>query len=105
VKMDGVNGAGNWLSKAFSKHIKRAEFPELAKGRYGFHSLRKTAVESMKAAKVPLEWRCAYVGHNLEEEHVEAYSGEYGPAQMLEAVAPGLNWKLDMDGLRGVLNE
>jgi len=105
VKMDGVNGAGNWLSKAFSKHILRAQFPKLDKGRYGFHSLRKTAVETMKAAKVPLEWRCAYVGHNLEEEHVEAYSGEYGPAQMLEAVAPGLSWKLDLDGLRRVLHE
>ena len=103
VKMDGVNGAGNWLSKAFSKHIERAQFPKLAKGRYGFHSLRKGAVETMKAAKVPLEWRCAYVGHDLEEEHVEAYSGEYGPAQMLEAVAPGLNWKLNLDGLRVLL--
>lgn len=103
VKMDGVNGAGNWLSKAFSKHIERAQFPKLAKGRYGFHSLRKTAVETMKAAKVPLEWRCAYVGHDLEEEHVEAYSGDYGPGQMLEAVAAGLRWNLNLEGLRGLL--
>ncbi len=103
VKVDGVNGAGNWLSKAYARHIGRAKFPELAKGRYGFHSLRKTAVQAMKAAKVPLEWRCAYVGHDLDEQHVETYSGAYGPLAMLDAVAHGLKWGLNLTSIRAVL--
>lgn len=54
----------------------------------------------MKSAKVPLEWRCAYVGHDLDEEHVETYSGEYRGREMLEIVAPGLGWAIDLAGMR-----
>lgn len=77
VKVGAVNGAGNWLSKAFTRHVDAVGITKPAKGKYGFHSLRKTAIQTMKSAKVPLEWRCAYVGHDLDEEHVETYSGEY----------------------------
>jgi hypothetical protein len=52
---------------------------------------------------VPLEWRCAYVGHELDEEHVETYSGDYSPADMLASVAPGLGWEIDLAGVRRAL--
>lgn len=61
VKIGSVNGAGNWLSKAFTRHIAGVGIGQPEKGKFGFHSLRKGAVQSMKSAKVPLEWRCAYV--------------------------------------------
>lgn len=102
-KVGAVNGAGNWLSKAFTRHIGVAGIEKPAKGKYGFHSLRKTAIQTMKASHVPLEWRCAYVGHDLDEEHIEAYSGEYGPREMLAEVAKGLGWGLDLDAVREVL--
>jgi hypothetical protein len=57
----------------------------------------------MKSAKVPLEWRCAYVGHDLDEEHVETYSGDYGPREMISAVRGGLEWALNLLGIRQVL--
>jgi len=104
VKLGAVNGQGQWLGKAFTRHWHAVGLKKPAKGKIGFHSLRKTAIQTMKAAKVPLEWRCAYVGHDLDEEHVEAYSGEYGPKEMLEAVVPGLGWNLNLDGLRRLLN-
>jgi len=100
VKANGVNGMGNWLSKAFTRHIEAMKVPKPAKGKYGFHSLRKTAIQTMKAAKVPLEWRCAYVGHDLDEEHVETYSGEYRANEMLDIVAPGLNWSILLPAIR-----
>jgi integrase len=103
VKVGAVNGAGNWLSKAFTRHIEAVGITKPAKGKYGFHSLRKTAIQTMKSAKVPLEWRCAYVGHDLDEEHVETYSGEYAPRDMLVAVRQGLDWSLDLSRLRETL--
>lgn len=103
VKVGAVNGAGNWLSKAFTRHIEAVGIEQPAKGKYGFHSLRKTAIQTMKSAKVPLEWRCAYVGHELDEEHVEAYSGEYEPKEMLGVVASGLGWDLVLPDIRKVL--
>jgi len=103
VKIGAVNGAGNWLSKAFTRHIESVGIEQPAKGKFGFHSLRKTAIQTMKSAKVPLEWRCAYVGHELDEEHVETYSGDYLPTDMLASVAPGLGWNLVLPDIRKVL--
>lgn len=103
VKVGAVNGQGQWLSKAFTRHIEAVGITKPAKGKYGFHSLRKTAIQTMKSAKVPLEWRCAYVGHDLDEEHVETYSGEYGPKEMREIVSTGLCWGLNICALRSKL--
>lgn len=103
IKIGSVNGQGDWLSKAFGRHIEAVGIPKPDKGKFGFHSLRKTAAQTMKAAKVPLEWRCAYMGHDLDEEHVEIYSGGYGPREMREIVGPGLRWALRLASVRKVL--
>jgi integrase len=103
VKIGSVNGQGDWLSKAFGRHVEAVGITKPEKGKYGFHSLRKTAIQTMKTAKVPLEWRCAYVGHELDEEHVETYSGEYGPREMLDLLMSGLGWRLDLSRIRQVL--
>jgi len=103
VKIGSVNGQGDWLSKAYGRHIEAVGIPKPPKGKYGFHSLRKTAIQTMKAAKVPLEWRCAYVGHDLDEEHVETYSGEYGPQEMRDITLRGLKWGLHLPKIQVLL--
>src|SRR5690606_29617537 len=50
------NGAGNWISKAFSLHVARpgTDWPEAKRG---FHSRRKTVVQQMQTTGVPSEVR------------------------------------------------
>jgi integrase len=105
VKLGSVNGQGDWLSKAYGRHILAVGIAKPGRGKHGFHSLRKTAIQKMKSAKVPLEWRCAYVGHDLDEEHVETYSGEYGPRDMLDFIKSGLNWGLNLSDVADLLNQ
>lgn len=57
----------------------------------------------MKDGGVSLEWQCAYVGHELDEEHVETYSGDDAPGTMLEIVAPGLGSAMYLASVRSVL--
>lgn len=90
VKMDGVNGAGNWLSKAFTRHVTaHLRLPE--KGKFGFHSLRKSVVQGLQTVGVPSELRAAYVGHELGDEHHGAYSRKPTMTELLAQVS-GLAW-------------
>jgi integrase len=86
VKLDGVNGAGNWLSKAFTRHVeKNVRLPE--KGKFGFHSLRKSVVQGLQTAGVSSEMRAAYVGHELGDEHHGAYSRKPTMSELLGEVS------------------
>lgn len=67
-----VNGPGNWLSNAFSRHV-LATVGTPEKGKFSFHSLRKTVVQGLQSAGVTAELCAAYVGRELE--HHGAYSG------------------------------
>jgi integrase len=90
VKVDGVNGAGNWLSKAFTRHVeKNLALPE--KGKFGFHSLRKSVVQGLQSVGVSSEHRAAYVGHDLGDEHHGTYSRRPRMGELLEAVGK-LDW-------------
>jgi integrase len=90
VKVDGVNGAGNWLSKAFTRHVeKNLTLPE--KGKFGFHSLRKSVVQGLQTAGVSSEHRAAYVGHELGDEHHGTYSRRPRMGELLAEVAK-LTW-------------
>jgi integrase len=90
VKMDGVNGAGNWLSKAFTRHVTaHIKLPE--KGKFGFHSLRKSVVQGLQTAGVSSELRAAYVGHELGDEHHGAYSRKPTMRELLAEVSR-LKW-------------
>ena len=93
VKVNGVNGSGNWLSKAFTRHVE-AHLPRPEKGKFGFHSLRKTVVQGLQTAGVPAEIRAAYVGHELDDEHHAAYSRAPTMKELLAAVKK-LNWSVD----------
>ncbi len=86
AKADAVNGPGQWLSKVFSRHIERhLKKPE--KGKYGFHSLRKTVVQRLQDLGIEAEFRAAYVGHELDDEHHAAYSRPPTMPELLEKIS------------------
>jgi len=86
VKVGGVNGPGNWLSKAFSRHVE-AIVGKPEKGKFGFHSLRKTVVQGLQSAGVAAELRAAYVGHELDDEHHGAYSRKPTMEELMKAIS------------------
>lgn len=90
VKTDGVNGMGNWLSKAFSRHV-LATVGKPEKGKFGFHSLRKSFIQGLQTLGVASELRAAYVGHELDDEHHAAYSRAPTMKELLDAVSK-LDW-------------
>lgn len=73
AKATAVNGQGNWITKAFSRHL-----AEVGKGwapaKRGFHSLRKTFIQELQGAGVVSELRAQIVGHELDDEHHSTYS-------------------------------
>lgn len=95
------NGAGNWISKAFSLHVARTgkNWPEAKRG---FHSLRKTVVQQMQTAGVPSEVRAQLVGHDLDDEHHATYSRRFTAAELLPWLSR-LAYGLDLDALRPLL--
>ncbi|HET9818904.1 MAG TPA: site-specific integrase [Rhodanobacteraceae bacterium] len=103
AKVGGVNGMGNWLSKAFSYHLRR-EKVTIEKGRLGFHSLRSTLTQRLQDGGIHPEVRAAIEGHELDDEHHASYSRDITPAEMLAALNK-VNFGLDLGGLRTVLND
>lgn len=103
VKVGSVNGMGNWLSKAFSRHLDACKVDAGAIGRVGFHSLRKTVIQAMQTGGVSSEHRAQFVGHDLDDEHHAAYSRDYTPAEQLKVIGPTLRWPLDLAAVRGAL--
>lgn len=95
------NGAGNWISKAFSLHVARTgkDWPEAKRG---FHSLRKTVVQQMQTTGVPSEVRAQLVGHDLDDEHHATYSRRLTAAELLPWLSR-LSYGLDLDELRPLL--
>lgn len=76
-----LNGQGDWLSKAFGRHLSAA-LPRPETGKLGFHSFRKT----LQAQGVEAELRAAYVGHDLDDEHHNTYSDDVPKKHVLDAI-------------------
>lgn len=92
AKAAAVNGQGNWITKAFSRHL-----AEVGKGwepaKRGFHSLRKTFIQELQGAGVVSELRAQIVGHELDDEHHATYSRDFTVAEKLNGLAehsPGM---------------
>jgi integrase len=85
VGKGAMNGAGDWLSKAFGRHIKLA-LPAPDVGKLGFHSFRKTVIQTLQAAGVTAELRAAYVGHELDDEHHNSYGMDAPKDQVMDAI-------------------
>ncbi|ASK94493.1 integrase [Xanthomonas citri pv. vignicola] len=92
AKATAVNGQGNWITKAFSRHL-----AEVGKGwepaKRGFHSLRKTFIQELQGAGVVSELRAQIVGHELDDEHHATYSRDFSAVEKLNGLgvhSPGL---------------
>ncbi|UDI82186.1 integrase [Xanthomonas citri pv. mangiferaeindicae] len=92
AKATAVNGQGNWITKAFSRHL-----AEVAKGwepaKRGFHSLRKTFIQELQGAGVVSELRAQIVGHELDDEHHATYGRTFSAVEKLRGLgahSPGL---------------
>lgn len=92
AKATAVNGQGNWITKAFSRHL-----AEVGKGwepaKRGFHSLRKTFIQELQGAGVVSELRAQIVGHELDDEHHSTYSRDFTAVEKLSGLgahSPGL---------------
>ncbi|MFA0924978.1 site-specific integrase [Xanthomonas fragariae] len=93
AKATAVNGQGNWITKAFSRHL-----AEVGKGwapaKRGFHSLRKTFIQELQGAGVVSELRAQIVGHELDDEHHSTYSRDFTVSEKLGGLrghSPGLS--------------
>lgn len=90
AKAGNVNGMGNWLSTAFSRHlIALGIHSKSGKGKVGFHSLRKTFIQTAQSAGIRSEARAQMVGHELADEHHDIYSSTFTCKQLLEGVGSG----------------
>jgi integrase len=93
AKADAKNGAGNWITKSFSRHLEEVgnNWP---KAKRGFHSLRKTLIQELQGLGVSSELRAQLVGHELDDEHHATYSRSFTAKEKLEglkSVSPGLS--------------
>lgn len=106
MRIDGRAGAGNALSKCFSYYLCPLGIkPWRAAGIVGFHSLRKTVIQTLQGSDLSAERHRALVGHEAGED---VHAGDYmraWSAKELSAFFPGLTWGawLDFDELRPLL--
>lgn len=106
MRIDSRAGAGNAVSKSFSYYLGALGIkPRRAAGIVGFHSLRKTVIQTLQGSDLPAERRRALVGHEAGED---VHAGDYMRAWSAKELAtffPGLRWGewLDFDGLRALL--
>lgn len=117
VQMDGVNGAGNWLSKVFGRHLRAHGIISEEEGpKVGFHSLRKTVIQTLQGSGAVSEMRAQLVGHELDDEHHGTYSREFTLTEKLNGASweqkanthrttglSVLDFGLDLDGIKRTL--
>ena len=87
---NAINGYGNAVTKAFSRYLDELEIKPTT-GMKGFHSFRKTIIHKMQSAKIPPDIRAQYMGHDLDDEHYQAYSRKYTPKELAEMIFPALD--------------
>lgn len=92
AKATAVNGQGNWITKAFSRHLADVG-KEWEPAKRGFHSLRKTFIQELQGAGVSSELRAQIVGHELDDEHHATYGRPFTVTEKLNGPShhsPGL---------------
>lgn len=89
AKVGSVNGSGNFLSAAFGRHLTALGIKAKV-GKVGFHSLRKTVIQTLQSSGVASEVRAQLVGHLLDDEHHATYSRRFTSHELLRAIEPAL---------------
>lgn len=82
AKANAVNGQGNWITKAFGRHLAEVG-KDWSPAKRGFHSLRKSFIQELQGAGVTSELRAQIVGHELEDEHHSTYSRPFTVTEKL----------------------
>lgn len=109
AKASAKNGQGNWITKAFGRHLEGVA-KHWPKAKRGFHSLRKTVIQNLQGSGVASELRAQLVGHELDDEHHTTYSREFTVREKLEGIgahSPGLAalaYGLNLPALRPLLS-
>ncbi|QHG89029.1 site-specific integrase [Xanthomonas cucurbitae] len=85
AKATAVNGQGNWITKAFSRHLAEVG-RDWEPAKRGFHSLRKTFIQELQGAGVVSELRAQIVGHELDDEHHSTYSRHFSVKEKLKGI-------------------
>jgi integrase len=110
AKANAKNGQGNWITKAFGRHLEVVG-KQWPKGKRGFHSLRKTVIQSLQGAGVVSELRAQLVGHELDDEHHATYSRPFNVREKLDGIggfSPGISklaFDLNLEALQPLLRE
>ena len=100
-----TNGAGSWLSKAWSYYLARRGVSGDESGKKGFHSFRSTLTQRLQDAQVPAERRAALLGHDLADVHYTSYSRKPTIQELAETLETGILTGLDLEALRLLLTE
>jgi integrase len=94
MRIDSAADTGNAISKGFGNYLGRIKVgPRRANGTVGFHSLRKTVIQTLQACGLSAERRRAFVGH--EQGDADVHQMDYmrpWTAQELASLFPGLTW-------------
>lgn len=100
-----TNGAGSWLSKAWSYYLARRGVSGDESGKKGFHSFRKTITQRLQDAQVTAEYRAALLGHDLGDVHHADYSRPPMISELAQILTRNYSPGLDIEALRRLLLE
>ncbi len=95
----GKNSFGDAQSKAFARLLKRQKVKPL-QGRKGSHSFRKTFIQKCQDEKIPPDYRCQFVGHELKDEHFTKYSRNYSQKELVDVVLPVIKFPVPLHQLK-----
>lgn len=84
VRTDG-KGTSDKIRKRMDKHMADIKFEG---EKLSSHSIRKTLNDYLKKQKVPIEARCQFVGHDINDINETIYSTKYSIDELAEFVVP-----------------
>ena len=87
AEKDG-KGAGNAVGKMFAQNLKSAN---LTREKLVFHSLRKYVNNELMKNGVSLEYRCQFVGHELDNVNVSVYTNTINIDTLAKTIFPALD--------------
>lgn len=76
-------GSGNAVGKKFTRHLEELK---ISRPKLVFHSLRKFANDFFASNRVPLEVRCQYFGHEVDNVNINIYKQKLATAELFSQI-------------------
>lgn len=76
-------GSGNAVGKKFTRHLEELK---ISRPKLVFHSLRKFANDFFASQRVPLEVRCQYFGHEVDNVNINIYKQKLATAELFSQI-------------------